>query len=299
MNIEDHLGNIYLLQKKAQTHPGEVQRSFAGRKICACDFAISGSERGQLGDCCETAYEGLLIIDHHSPIPQMQRQISSTVIANAYVRQHGSLGADWAVAINHTDADSILSALVMTGRLPTSDEWSDAAIAADHTGEENLLSDVLQALEDNRNLEKSLTVALKLSADRDNLQQMPDVRQLVLEKRGIVRQALRQQVERGAFHWLGDIAWIVLDKKVDAALAPALLPEARLIVIASAMPVGSAKPWRIRARLGVGVEGLDLSQLHLPDSGGRWNAVSTSRHGGTNISPQDYVRLLAEKIAQR
>ena len=299
MKIEERYENIYLLQKKALTRPEEITSLFPGRKICVCDFAIAGSENGRLGDYDETDYAGLLVIDHHIPIQRMQRQISSTVIANAYVRQHGSLAADWAVATNHTDADSILSALVMTGGLPASDEWSEAAIAADHTGEENLLSDVLQALEDDGNLEKSLAVALKLSANKESLLEMPDVRQKVLQKRTIVRQMLRQQVQQGAFHWQGNIAWIVLDGKVDAALAPALLPEARVIVIASPMPPGSEKAWRIRARLGVSADGIDLSQLQLPDTGGRWNAVSTSRHGGTNIGPQIYVSMLAEKLAGR
>jgi hypothetical protein len=298
LNLETRCDNIYLVEKKPHNSPGELRSAFPQRRVCVCDFRIDGSEMGRIGENGATEYDGLLIIDHHIPIPQMQRQISSTIIAVAYVRQHGPLGAEWAIVINHTDADSILSALVMAGRLAAEDDWGAAAVAADHSGAENLLGDVLQALEDDRELEKSIVVALELSADAGSLAEMADVRQKV-QKRQAVRQVLREQVEKGAFHWHGEIAWIVLDEKIDAGLAPALLPDAGVIVIASPMPAGSPKPWRIRTRLGMGIEGIDLSQLGLPDSGGRWNAVSTSRHGGTNIEPQTYVSILADKLARR
>ena len=51
------------------------------------------------------------------------------------------------VVINHTDCDSILSSGIVSGLLDALPAYGRAALAADHTGEENAIADTLQALE--------------------------------------------------------------------------------------------------------------------------------------------------------
>jgi hypothetical protein len=57
-----------------------------------------------------------------------------------------------AVVINHTDCDSVLSSGTASGHLEPLKEYGVAAIAADHTGEENDIADLLQALDERRDL---------------------------------------------------------------------------------------------------------------------------------------------------
>ncbi len=59
----------------------------------------------------------------------------------------------------------------------------------------------------------------------------------------------------------------------------------------------SARKWRIRVRPGLQAEGLMLNTLRLPDSGGRWNALSTSRLGGTNVTPEEYLQQVRQAVA--
>jgi hypothetical protein len=42
--------------------------------------------------------------------------------------------------------------------------------------------------------------------------------------------------------------------------------------------------------------GVALNNMGLPNTGGRWNAVSTTRHGGTDTSPEEYVKLVQAGI---
>ncbi len=43
-------------------------------------------------------------------------------------------------------------------------------------------------------------------------------------------------------------------------------------------------------------EGNKLNTLDLPDFGGRWNAGSTRRFGGTSIHPEEYAEILDERM---
>lgn len=274
MIIEEHWRNIALIEKRPHNTADVVNHLFPGQRVCVCDFHVEGCEQGRLDPTGVLRYGNLLIVDHHTPLLVMRQRISSAVIANAYVRTYGRLGDNFAVVINHTDADSVLSALIMTGALPSDDTYAEAAVAADHTGAENVIADVLQALESDRNLDKSIDMLFKL-----------------VERRSAVRQELRAFIDAGRVQWFGNVACLVLDKTIDAGLVPALLPDAQVIVIASPMDGGSSR-WRIRVRLGLHTEGIALNQLNLPDFGGRWNAGSTNRYGGTTIAPAQYARLI-------
>jgi hypothetical protein len=167
----------------------------------------------------------------------------------------------------------------MCGVLEPREEYSVAAIAADHTGEENTISDLLQALEDDRNLSGSIEILHR-----------------VLEKRLWVRQKLKAIVENGQYEMLGGILYMTLDQKIDAGLLPALLPDAEAIVVGWIMPQGSRGKWGIKTRLGINSQGVALNEMNLPDTGGRWNGVSTTRHGGTNMEFEEYVRMVEKKL---
>jgi hypothetical protein len=113
---------------------------------------VSGAEHGQevaggflLGD--------VLNIDHHAPSPRMDRPVSSATLAIAHLRAAGL--PHGTIVLNHTDCDSILSAGIASGRLAPEDRFSEAAIAADHTGADNEIADLLQALDGRRDLRLS------------------------------------------------------------------------------------------------------------------------------------------------
>jgi hypothetical protein len=275
LKIDDFYKRIYLVEKKSENSASELKSTFPNQNLCICDFYIKGSEHGQIEDSGAITFNDLLLIDHHMALPYFMRQISSTVIANRYVRKNGKINTDYKIIINHTDTDSILSSLIMAGNLPPDDIFEQAAICADHTGKENTISDILQALEDDRKIKGSIDVLMK-----------------VLEKRYYAREEIKRLAQNNHFKWNGEIAYIILDNSIDAGLAPAFLPNAKVILIASLMPKGSVRKWKVRVRLGIKGDGIVLNRLGLPDAGGRWNAVSTSRNGGTDIEPEKYVEII-------
>ena len=286
MANEQQYGNIFLVEKKSENTVSELKDRFPSKKICVCDFYVSGSEDGEIDENGVTNYCDLLIVDHHIPDRYyMSWKISSTVIANRFVSKNGPLTDEYVIVVNHTDTDSILSSLIMSGKLePDTEHYDQAAIAADHTGKENVISDLLQSFEDDRSLKTSIEMLFK-----------------ILEKRLWVRKEMKRRIANNEFEMNDGIALITIDQKIDACLLVDALPAAEAIVVVSPMPEGSRGKWRIRVRLGIGnlSEAIELNKLNLPDTGGRWNAVSTSRNGGTNIEPEKYLGRVRYEIKQQ
>lgn len=282
MKIGANHKNIYLIGRSPENSPAELKELFPNKKICVCDFYVKDCEQGEIDSTGVINYSDLLIVDHHAPIPDMMQHISSTVFANQYVSTHGALNDEYVILINHIDTDSLFSALLMNGELKPTKEYGLAAIAADHTGEENILGDILQALEDDRDLAYSIDVLMK-----------------VLKKRIWARQALKARVENHEYEMIGGIAHLTTNDRLDAALLPSLFPHAKAVALTSPMPKHSARKWRIRVRLGISVENVALNQIDLPHTGGRWNAISTSRDGGTAMEPAEYLKLVAEGIEKQ
>lgn len=228
----------------------------------------------------------------------MKQFVSSTNLAIDHVNEFGVYPKDTQVVINHTDCDSILSSLILTGVLPPDKKFSDAAIAADHTGEENEITDLLMAIEHDRDIRFSVR-NLQLYLDGLKIEQRA---QELLEKRIKDREKIKKLVEDGKFGFTkNDVAYVTLDKKVDGGLVPALLPDAKAIVLASKMPEGPKrkKEWLIKVRSGLQVpKGFSLVEVQLPDFGDRWNAGSTKRHGGTNLNAEQYAEVVDQKIAE-
>jgi len=257
------------------------------KPLCVCDFYVKDSEKAQVRDD-HILYDDALIIDHHAPIAQSERQVSSTNMAIDYVRRENPSNLN--VLINHTDCDAVLSALIMARRLEPLDIFGEAAIAADHTGQENEIADLLQALQDARDLdysERELHKCLS-SAQKDYEPRTVEL----LEKRKADRERARSFANQ--FQYKGDIAYLQLYKKLDSALLPPYLPQAKVILVAS--PMDNSK-LEVKARLGNNCDNIKLNKLDLPDFGGRWNAGSTKRCGGTSYSLEQYAGIVAQKIA--
>ena len=119
--------------------------------------------------------------------------------------------------------------------------------------------------------------------------------QTLLEKRHADRERLRQVVADGKFIQWGGLYYAILDERVDGELAPALLPNAELIMLAFAHGVFRQK-WEVKLRAGLNAKpGLNIQKLGLPEElgiRGRWDAQSNRRIGGTTIDPE----IIAETI---
>ena len=237
-------------------------------------------------------------IDHHAPTLRMSRMISSTPLAIERVRQVGTALKDDIVAINHHDCDSVLSAAIMLGILPPHEVFGQAAINADHTGQQNAIADLLQSIAKAKDFAFSLGNLVKLST----AQPLDDQAQVWLTQHLQDREKAKDVVTQGDFRTLpGGLVWGELEARIEGAFFPALLPKAKLILIVS--PLTGTTNKRMSLRLGLAApEGVTINTLNIPtlDSayGGRWNAGSNNRAGGTSVAPQEYARALDARLAQ-
>lgn len=264
--------------------------------VIACDFHVESIHL--LGEEVESGYRlgRLLNIDHHAPVPRMRRRISSTGLAIAHVARHGIAGGEAAVVINHTDCDSVLSSAIVLGLLPPDTAYADAAIAGDHTGAANPIADLLQALEHRRDFTMSLRNLLLTQAGAP----MEAEASALLNERLHRRERAAHLVEGGAFRPVGRLALAVLEEETEGEHFPALLPDVPLLMLAIPCrePAGS---WKVKLRLGPAApDGFTLSQLGItefdPRYGGRWNAGSNRRGGGTTMPPERYAELVSERL---
>jgi len=283
---------ITLLGEFSEITAEELEARFPdGRPIIACDFGVIGAESGE--EIPGGYRHGrILSIDHHIPNERMARRISSTTLAIEQARSLEGFPKDSNVVIHHTDCDSILSSLIARGFLPPEDRFNDAAIAADHTGEENEISDLLGSLMQRRDLEFSLR---NLEALLRGTPLAPGAVK-ALEQRKREREEAADLVSSEALHSTGSVYYVWTKSRPDVALFPALLPDAAVVIVGSPMNKDSGKSV-IKIRLGMKApDGFMLNTLDLPDFGGRWNAGNTKRHGGTAIPIEEYADLVRGKL---
>ena len=229
--------------------------------------------------------------DHHSRRTEFYRQVSSIHCALAYVREHGPVTDP--IVIHHTDCDSVLSSLVLSGALPPDDRFGRAVLAADHTGEANDIADLLQAIQDRRDPQYSYEQLGRLIDGHP----LDGAASRALDQ----RRTSREDLKRVPFQQFGEtgVYYAQLTGRVDGEFAPALLPAAMVIVLASPMPDGSGK-WEIKVRAGNQFPpGWSLQELKLDSFGGRWNAGSSKRHGGSALGPEAYAQHVAERLTER
>lgn len=225
--------------------------------------------------------------DHHGPDERMQKMDVSSATLIEKVMQNRKTPFNQ-VYLTHTDTDSTLSAfMILTGFLDK--RLSKAAIAADHTGAENTIADVLQPLTDLRDVEFSFACLIAIL----NNQPLPDEAKKRLAKRLEDRRRASMYVEGGVFKYAGEGVYIgEFEDSLPGELLPALIPEAKVIVLISSL---RANRREIKVRAGLKFpSGKSLNLLGLKGYGGRWNAGSTKRFGGT--SEQDVKGFITDLI---
>lgn len=265
------------------------------RGALACDCYVAGVEQHGSPAAWGWSVAGGENIDHHAAVPAMAREISSANLALRWVAERGD-GESGPIVLTHTDCDSILTAGIVAGRLEPLERYGAAAIAADHTGAEDPIADLLQAIQDRRDVEHSLAMLARLEAG----EALPGEVQAALDDRRRKRALAADAVAGGAFTWAGDLAWAQFDHEMDGEFFPALLPEAALIVVGSPHPENRDR-WAIKVRRGFAMpEGRTLQDLDIEGFdaayGGRWNAGSTRRGGGSVVETGEWVEGVVEHL---
>jgi hypothetical protein len=214
----------------------------------------------------------------------------------------GAEPAPW-VVIHHTDCDSVLSSAMLMGYLPPEPALVNASVCADHTGEENDVADLLQALDEERHGDRteaqylaSLHHVRRLLAGEDP---EPDAG-AALARRRAARAAARRFVTEGQVRVADALAVGQLDRELDGAFFPALLPDAAVILLTVPHPARPGR-WTVRLRVGVAApSGFTLDALRVGDwdraFGGRWNAGSNKRGGGTAVPPDAYAERVRARL---
>jgi hypothetical protein len=276
--------------------PETLIARFPETRITACDFYVKGIENGREAP---GGYElgRILNVDHHAPTERMARPVSSTNLALTHLDGGGSGDVAGEVVINHTDCDSVLSAALMCGLIEPDARYGTAAIAADHTGEENPIADLLQALDPLRSFETSLGQLAMLEQGRP----LSETALQMLSRRASHRRRAAELVASGAFRRRGCLAYASVPGRMDSTFLPPLLPDACVILLF--LPMGVNGRQEAKVRLGLAAPaGLTLHRLRIeefdPSFGGRWNAGSNRRAGGTILPIDAYIAGLEERLAR-
>ena len=282
----------------------EVEQHCPGRgTIYACDFYVAGAEQWK-PETGGLRSGRILNVDHHARLAHMDAPRTSTRLAVEHVRAAGVAEPGSHVVINHTDCDSVLSSGIMLGVLPPDDRFVAASESADHTGEPNEIADLLQALDETRkgdrhpaqydesmrNLRMWLEYGVLEPAADDGLALRKAKRE---EASSLVRQfELRDGVAVG--HYGGEI---------DGAFFAHLLEKAAVIMV---VVPETSEPGRSVVKLRRGraaPRGFSLHDLEIaewdPNYGGRANAGSNKRGGGTTMEPHAYAERLRSRLRQK
>ena len=120
----------------------------------------------------------------------------------------------------------------------------------------------------------------------------------LFNQRAMGREITAKSVESGkAIYKEGVLTVVRMCPEMRNEFLPALLPKAVVILTTEVMKSNPDR-WVARFRLGEGApEGFTLKSLEIdknidPAFGGRWNAGSNSRGGGTNVPLEEYVKKL-------
>jgi hypothetical protein len=286
---------VHVIRQKSSYTIAEIKKRFPGEKLCLCDFALLGAENKKVSeDLSITIDEDLLLVDHHVPLETFTAHISSTTIACNYARAHGPLPNAYKVVINHTDTDSLLSMLVMLGLLKPEEKYNQAALAADHTGENNEIADLLQVFSTHKDFHisiQNLLTYLKTGTYSE--------KQLALvNKRNERYELAADYVNNGKVKmYRPGLAYVVIKERLlKPIFFKRYLPEVKVLMVCRKL---QSKNWEIRIRLFDEGSKVRLNKVHLKNFGGRWNAGANRRSGGSNITPYRYVKSLWRQIEDK
>lgn len=293
MNAEilKKLDKIKLIEKKPHNPVEELQDMFPNKKLFVCDFYVKESEQG-IKQPFGLEFKNVTNIDHHAPIPEMSGHISSGILASRYVQKNGPISKG-IILINHCDCDSIISSFLMAGIIQPDKKFDNAVIAADHTGVDNEIADLLQSIQYNRNV---LFITKNLFLFLEGKEIEPEAQKLVKKKQE-EKKLIQSMITGGKVKTVGDVVVIVTKEEIDPTFAIKSMPEAKVII--AAYPRTDNNKWNVRVRLGQAAEDIELNTMEIPDFGGRWNAGSTRRTGGTDIPPEEYAQIINEKISKK
>jgi hypothetical protein len=264
-------------------------------RVFACDFYVQGFEDGHIKD--SGIYKNdIFNIDHHADVPSMRQMISSGTLAIRHVKTHG-IDNTAPIFINHTDADSILSSLIMAGVLPPDEAlFGTAVIAADHTGEQNSIADLLQSLDNKRNYLLSVeSLFALLAGDPLNTEAQAEL----LNRYATRKQAYDIALNETQITKLENIVLIETDQKIAGEMFTQLFQEHLAILLVETIENKAVCKMRLTTK---GMEcSLNLHDLKLyeilPGWGGRWNAGSNNRAGG--CEPSFHIIDIAHAIDAR
>lgn len=276
--------------------------------IFACDFAVEGAE--DKGNAGGLELGRILNVDHHADVPRMQQPVTSTQLARDYLMTHpGPIARGSWVVINHTDCDSVLSSAMLMGLISPDEQFVTASRCADHTGAENAIADLLQALDESREgtrteeqyLESLRNLALLLAN-----KPLEPAAEAFVALRMARRNAAKQFVDARAFKTEDAVVMAITDEAYDGAFFVPLLPRAAVIMTARPHSTNTQR-WIVKLRLGTAAPpGLTLHALGVTEwdsnFGGRWNAGGNKRppargaEGGTDTAPDDYLATLRSAL---
>ncbi len=296
--------NITLIPSAQSPTFGDIRAFFPTGHVFACDFHIQGIEAdgpligSVLGKLIGYRRNGITNIDHHAATPEMEKVISSGVLAARYVNSYGPVSSSIPIVINHVDCDSVVSSAILRGLLPPLQYFKDAVIAADHTGRYHPVAHLLQSLDPKRDVEFSLrNLALLLKGEplESSAQELVEIRN---QEKAL---AERIKAER-KFKKFGDLLLIEAPRQISGEILPALFPDAKLILITKPSKKTEGN-FEMKLRLGLAApQGLTLNQIDIAsiDSkfGGRWNAGANSRGGGSPLTPCAYAERLSGKLIE-
>lgn len=302
--VADPASRISLQPLTSTVSKEELRQLYPERKIIACDFHVSNIEKSTAvasGFYCKDS--DILNIDHHAPAKQMFRFVSSGTLAIEYVAEHGKAPDDAHIVLNHTDCDSIISSLIVGGFIPPAPDFNEAVIAADHTGALQPIADLLQALDVRRDVNFSArNLGLLLAGEP-----LEASAQKLLDARMKGREETRAAMYDGdALLERGELSVVRISANMRNEFMADLIPEAMIILTCE--PGKTEDTWVARFRLGkaapAGFTILDLNLSEFDQAyGGRWNAGSNKRGGGTTLPLAEYIsrteRNLQAALARR
>ncbi len=283
-------GPIALINETSRPCAEELLKLIPDGEFAVCDFSIKDIERKEK---CSWGYreERLFNVDHHADDPRFERPVSSGNLAIQFVQEFGTIAQ---VVINHTDCDSIISAGIVSGLLEPKPDYEEAVIAADHSGAANDIADLLQAIQDERDIAFSLQCLQLLESGKS----LPERAQNLLDKRLKSRSIAHDLVKFNAVI-NRRLACLFTSEKIESELVAPFVKGAWVIAIAFKK---SSHPELTELKVRLTTEapaGLTLFKIGIkdvdPGFGGRWNAGSNNRGGAS----RDSHSLLFERIAEK
>lgn len=288
---------ITLIEKHSKNTSSDIRRLFPEGPVIVCDFPLSDivDESSSIAGC--PRIEEILNIDHHLPFESMERFISSGNLAAQYLRSQNKPAKSTPILVNHTDCDSTISSLMMRGHIPPADIFESAVIAADHTGAQNPIADLLQALDPLADLSKSIrNLGLLLSEQALD----PECQKLV-EQRALNRIRAKEILDQKRFKIIDNLAVVEIDgERIGGELFLPHFSQNSVLVTFRNRPEDGRQEARLRLCAGA-PEGFSLHKIDMesvdPGYGGRWNAGSNRRSLGSNIPQDQYLQKLSAALA--